>query len=349
MVPAILQALRRAIQRELGSFWSIKLNNFFLFVVLIIYGCANSGVRPDSAGPFVLLLGFLLLFPLSSDPLAKIPSSRLALWPLNNPQRLGLRLAGTAFSPILWLALPVMLITARWGAVLLFPVIAVTVQALVLISGGLVRWSPAWNPLPKVPPFPGRLGGLIRNNVRQMLSVLDPYVAILLCLGGTAYRLFAAHPGPAAFPILAIMVVLALSTYAECLFSLDSASGVTRYRLLPLRGWQILLAKDIAYLSVLFVLTAPLDLRAGFTSGFATLAIGHYPSIRSPLAQHRWRFTGGKAAIGAAQAICGIGLGMAEQQFGVRILGFSALLYFASLYAGGGAWERQPHSLNQTH
>jgi hypothetical protein len=346
MVFAILRALRRAIQRELGSFWSIKLNNFFLFVLLIIYGCVVSGVKPVSAEPFVLLLGFLLLFPLSSDPLAKIPPSRLAVWPLSNRQRFQLRIASLALSPVLWIALPIMLVTARWGAVFLFPIIALGVQALLMAGGGLVRWSPQWNPLRNVPAFPGRLGGLIRKNVRQMLSVLDPYVALLLCISGAAYRFLAGRfsakqPDAAAFPILALIIVLALSTYSECLFGLDSASGVTRYRLLPLRGWQVLLAKDVAFLGLLLALVAPFTALVGLTAGLVALAIGHYPSVRWRLVQHRWRFTGGKVVFGVAQAVGGIGLGMAEAQFGAAMLGLAACLYLASLFGCGNYWERR--------
>ena len=78
MVFAILKALSRAIKRDLATFESVKVNNFFLFVALLIYGALESGVRPSSAEPFLLFLGFLLLFPLSSDPLDKIPPQRLA-------------------------------------------------------------------------------------------------------------------------------------------------------------------------------------------------------------------------------------------------------------------------------
>jgi hypothetical protein len=83
-----LRALSRAIRRDLGTFASIKVNNFFLFVALLIYGALNSGLPPKSAYPFLLLLGLLLLFPLSSDPLSRIPPDRLALWPFNPAQRL---------------------------------------------------------------------------------------------------------------------------------------------------------------------------------------------------------------------------------------------------------------------
>ena len=64
---AILQALRRAVRRDLGTFRSLKLNNFFLFIALLIWGALESGVEPKSAEPLLLLLFLVLLFPLSSD------------------------------------------------------------------------------------------------------------------------------------------------------------------------------------------------------------------------------------------------------------------------------------------
>src|SRR5215469_13727019 len=93
---AILRALGRATRRGLGTFGSIKTNNLFLFTALLGYGAAVSGVKPASSYPFLLFIGILLLFPLSSDPLARIPASRLTLWPLDARQRLALRL-GSAF------------------------------------------------------------------------------------------------------------------------------------------------------------------------------------------------------------------------------------------------------------
>ena len=79
MLFAILRALSRAIRRDLGTFGGLKVNNFFFFVALLIYGALNSGLPPKSAYPFLLLLGLLLLVPLSSDPLSRIPPDRLAL------------------------------------------------------------------------------------------------------------------------------------------------------------------------------------------------------------------------------------------------------------------------------
>jgi hypothetical protein len=270
---AILKALRRAVGRNLGTLESIKVNNLFLFVALLVAGALASGQPPKSAEPFFVLLGFLLLFPLSSDPLGKIPPARLALWPLTGGQRLGLRLASR---------------------------------------------DSHWDLLRHIPQFPGRLGGLVRKDMREMLSLMDPYAALLLSIGGGAYRLFGAHPDPAAFAIVGLLVALTMSTCAQSLFGLELDSGMTRYRLLPLGGWEILLAKDIAFLAVLFVPLLPLDPAPGMTFGLAALALGHHSSVLLEVPQQRWRFTGG-----------------------LVVFVLAAVGYFVSLRYYGRRWERR--------
>lgn len=330
---AILRALRRVVGRDLGTLASVKVNNLFLFVALLVYGALNSGQRPKSADPFFALLGFLLLFPLSSDPLAKLPASRRALWPLTQTQRLALRLASLALSPVFWIAVLILFRTAQLRLALALLAFALAIQTAAAFRGrGRLRVSV----------FPGRRAGLFRKDLRQMLSVLDPYAALLLSLGGGIYRFFGHHPDPYAYSIIGLLVALSLSTYAQSLFGLDFDSGITRYRLLPLRGWRILLSKGVAFLAVLVLLLLPLDAAPGLTFGLAALAIGHYSSIFLHLPQQRWRFTGGRLLpAGALQAIGGMALGFAEMQHGPTILAAAALGYVLSLYYYGACWERR--------
>jgi hypothetical protein len=343
VVWAILRALSRAIRRDLGTFGSIKVNNFFLFVALLMYGALNTGLAPKSAYPFLLLLGLLLLFPLSSDPLGRIPPDRLALWPLNPAQRLALRLVSLALSPILWLTL-FLLLKAAPQLALFFLGVAVGTQVLIVLGNRLASRAPRSNPVRHIPRLPGPIVGpyaeLIRNNVRQILSVLDPYLAALLSLAGSAYRFLSPSPDAGAYPILAMLVALALSTFAQGLFSLDGAVGMTRYRLLPLRGWQILLAKDAALLGILLILVLPLSPLPGLTFGLAALAIGHFPSVLLRLPQRRWRFTGGRVLFGAAQILIGFTLGYAEDHAGILYLTAAAAAWLCSTAWCGRCWDR---------
>ncbi len=193
---AILKALRRAVGRDLMTLWSIKVNNFFLFIALLIYGALESGMKPSSAEPLLALTGLLLLFPASEDPLAKIPSSRLRLWPLDTAQRITLRLVSLALSPVLWITAGILLKTARLSVSLSFLTIVVTIQIASIAGIRLTRHVPAWNPLRHIPQFPGRYGGLIRNNLREICSLLDFYLALILCALGAWYWFLYAHPDP---------------------------------------------------------------------------------------------------------------------------------------------------------
>lgn len=316
---AILRSLARDARRSLGSFRSIQVNNIFLFVYLLIYGNLVSGTRPASSYPFLLLLGCLLLLPLSSDPLARIPASRMGLWPLDKRQRLVLRAASLALNPVLWFTL-FLAFRVRPALTLVFLAAA--------LAAGQVDWGRAG-------PFRGGLAWLpvsFRKDLRQMMTVLDTYAAILISLAGTVWRLVAVDPDRDAFPIFAMLVALALSTYTQCLFSLDGPGGLTRYRLQPAEWRRILLRKDASWLALLLVLVAPLSVKSGMAFGLTALAVGHYPSTRHRLPLRRWRFAGGRVFFCAAQIVLGATLGFAaDRQSPAYLLG-AAALYGASFY-----------------
>jgi hypothetical protein len=330
-VTAILRALGRAMRRDLGSFAALKVNNFFLFVLFLTYSNVIYGLQPHSAYPFLLLVGFLLLFPLSSDPLAKIPPARFGLWPLDSSQRVALRLASVALSPVFWIAL-ILLSLAAGSLALAFVALAIAMQGAIVWVG-----SPRWGGSVRFA-IPGKLGPLVAAAIRQMFSVFDTYLALLLAAAGCVYRFFFHRPDQAAYPIFALLAALALSTYAQSLFGLDSGGAITRYRLLPLPLWQIVLAKDIAYLTILVVLVAPLSLAAGLTSGLVALAIGRSSSIRRRNPQYRWRFTGGRMMVGVPQIVLGFGLGFAAHRVSAAFLGIAAAGYCVSNLPKRASW-----------
>lgn len=340
---AILNAVRRAVQRDLGTFQSIQVNNFFLFIALLCWGAFASGVEPVSAEPFLLLLSLLLLFPLSADPLQKIPATRLASWPLSPRQRFLLRVASAALSPVVWLAVVLVALTARPLLAVVLVAAALVLRGFLFIAARTLRRLPSVPRRWRLPKFRGGFSGLIHGNVRQMLSVLDTYAAVVLSAAGTGYRWFAKKPDPSAFPILSILVALVLSTHAQTLFELDGAAGVTRYRLLPLRGWQILLAKDAAFLGVLLLLISPLGVGSGLTFGLVAVAVGRFPSLsrlpRSRSAPPRWRFTSGDLRFGVPQIVVATALGFAEAQRGAPFFLIAAAVYLLSLYAAGRYWD----------
>jgi hypothetical protein len=304
----------------------------FFFVALLVYGAVQSGLPPWSAYPFMAVLGLLLLFPLSSDPMDKIPPERLGLWPLTKGGRFSLRIVSLLLSPLLWLALLLLLKTATLGFAVLF--------LSFVAAGRFFSRMAGFTADIRLPLLPGRFGGLVSHNLRQMLIVLDTWVAVLIGVVAFLYRLLSPHPDPEALPVLGILVALALSTYSQALFGLDSASAMTRYRLFPLRGWQILLAKDVASLAILLVLVMPLSPLPALTFGLTALAIGHHSSVMIGMPQRRWRFTGGRLLpVGALQAIAGTGLAFTEMRSGSIVVAPVVAAYLVSVWVYGRGLE----------
>jgi hypothetical protein len=252
-----------------------------------------------------------------------------------------LRVGSLTLSPVLWIAILLLCAKAGVMSALLFLLAAAAVQGVTAIANFAALRLPPLNPLRSIPQLPVRLGGIIRIALRQMLSVLDFYVSAILSLAAIAYRTLSAHPDPEAFPICAVLVALGLSTFAQQMFGLDSASGIARYRLMPLAGWKILLGKDIAYFTVLILLVLPLNLGAGLTFGLAAVALGRYPSLRPHHAQLRRRFVSGDWRFGACQIIAGFALGISNARLGSWFFAGAAAMYVASLFAGGWFWDHR--------
>ncbi len=334
----ILCAIANATRRKLGTFSALKVNNFFLVIALILYSASQSGVEPSSVYPFLLFLFFVLLFPLSSDPLDQVPRSRLALWPITTRERIAVRLASIALSPVVWLIVVMMFVRRiRPALAISFIAMAIAVQVLSIAGRAVLRITPTRTAWKLIPPFPP----LIRSSLRQMLTSLDIYLALVLSVCSIAYRLLAAKPDPAAFPILAILIALAAGSYAQCLFGRDlESSAITRYRVLPIRGHRILFAKGVAFLLITFLLTAPIHAAAGLTYGFAALALGQHASIIHPAPLRAWRFSGSRVYISVIQGVFAIMLAFAAAERGLAYLGASVVLYVISLFVYGWLWDR---------
>ena len=279
----ILKALETAFRRDQRSLESVAGNNFFIVTALLL----------REAGGFIyLLIGLVLLFPLSTDPLRKIPASRLALWPLDPGERRLLRLLSPWLNPVTWLIAGLAIWAARgkftfglWAAVA-----GVFVAAFLLSDLPFTPGRAVWV---HVPHFPGRWNQIVRKNLREIVSTLDFYCALLLSLSAMVCRAIGLSLPSQAFLAVTVLVVLALSSYTQCLFGLDGDGGLARYRLLPLRGWEVLAAKDVAFLAIAIPLTLPLAPLAGLAAALAALAMGHAPSVNRPRPQSRWRFSTG--------------------------------------------------------
>jgi hypothetical protein len=333
-VIGLLKALGLVSWRDVRSLGSIGGQNFFLFVGFV-------ALQPESVIFFGLILGVVLLFPLSSDPMQKLPGERRAMWPLLGWEWAAIRAWSMFLSPIVWLGI-FLLVRAGWRVSALAVAGGAFVQALTYLAkrfstSGWLLAAARWPPAP-----PGVLGALVRLHWREMLRTLDPYVALALVVSTELYRFLGKPLDPAALPILSLVTAVTMSTQTQVLFGIDG-HGAARYAQLPLRGWKILLAKDLAFLVLLGLLVMPLDLVSGVVGGIAALAIGHRRSVLKPVRQAAWRFTSGALLPdGAIQVAVLFAVGNAARTVGLPVIGLCILAWLASLLFYGWQWDRRP-------
>jgi hypothetical protein len=286
------------------------LNNLFVASLALLFFKDPGGFVSLNA-----LAAAVLFFPMSADPLRKIPPVRLALWPLGPGERGLLRLLAMGFNPMPWalaaLALRKSLALDLWA--LISGIFALAFVASTLPAGSWLI------PFRMVPHFPGALDQLIRKNLRQTVCTLDFYCALLIGTAGLASRCAGVLPRQAFLP-LTMLIVLALSTSAANLFGLEKDAGMTRYRLLPIPGWQVLAAKDAAFLIVTFVLTLPLSPIGGLAAGVTGLACGHFASVNRRHADVRWRFSTNASVGGGLLQMAVMGVAAAGAANGTPLL-----------------------------
>lgn len=327
---AVLKAVSIAFWREQKSLASIASNNSFLVIALLL----------RKAGAFLYLLaGLVLLFPLSADPLRTVPCDRLALWPLSRGERLWLRLLSPLLNPLTWLVLAAMVWALRGRVTAgLFAVLAAAFLAGFLVPAMGGNWRDAV--LRRLPRFPTRLNQLVRKNIRETLQTLDFYCALGLSAAGGIYRIVAKQAPAEALLALTILIVLILSSLAQCLFGLEGEVHFTRYRLLPVEFWKLLLAKGMAWLLVVLVLTLPFAPLAGLAGGLAALAVGQYVSVTEDRPQARWRFsTGGPIGNGVVQIFAMCGAAVTAYRVTPAVVLVAAALYGTSLWYCRGRIE----------
>ena len=273
-----------------------------------------------------------------------VPKDRWQLWPLSNRERVLIRTVSVAFSPIAWIA-ALLLLRAGWRAGIEFLALVISVKLALYFTA---RWSkrlPQANLWLWIPAPAGITGALMRLHWREMLSTLDPYVALLLAGSAKLYQLWGKPPlEPAALHIMSLVPVVAMSTSAQLLIGLDG-TGAERYRYLPIRGWRILLAKDLAFLVLLAFLVAPLDWISGLSAGITALTVGHHRSIMQTPPQLRWRFTSGVLAPdGILQTVALFSVGNSARTLGLAVIGPCLLCWLLSLLFFGRKWDRQKSS-----
>lgn len=333
-VIGVLKAIRLAAWRDFKSFQSVTGQNLFFFLLFVAYQQAESTYF------LFLILALILLFPLSTDPLQKIPADRRILWPLLKREWAVIRLGSLALSPIAWIAALLILTRVNWTISVLFVGIVAALQPVSYLLRRSFTKLPRTNALYWIPTPPGITGAIMHLHWREILRTLDPYVALVLSLCSMLYSL-SGKPVDSSEPrIMSLVVAIAMSTQTQVLFGIDGA-GVARYRQSPIRGWRILLAKDLAFLALLGLLVLPLDFVSGLAAGLVVLTVGHHRSVLKIFPQAQWRFTSGTLfPDGVLQIVLLLAAGNNIRGQGLWLATLCVSAWFASVLLYGWFWDR---------
>ncbi|MBX7223248.1 MAG: hypothetical protein K1Y36_25265 [Blastocatellia bacterium] len=214
----------------------------------------------------------------------------------------------------------------------------------------------------------GRLGGLVAKEFRYFYRLADTYLGLLAAGLATLLLTVLKTPAPKLLQIAILIVFYLNANVAFNSFGLDRKPGLARYRLAPVSGKAILLAKNLGFVSVTGIQVTPLlfvaVLRqglAGFSWGLlealvlalAFLALGNWKSVARPYPLHFFRFAADPFIIEAigglfVASLPGILL-MAVFHFDQSVIGWKvpALLavcgtgYWGSLIGCGRLFEKK--------
>lgn len=300
MIRTILRAVWTALYRSQSSIASVT-GNIFFPVTLYFMG---------TAGAFLFLLAALvLLFPLSSDPMRKIPPERLRLWPLNTRRKRILRWLTPWLNPVTW----VLAALAVWGIGRSISFGLLGAFGALVLAGFLIPSIPmaaGFNVQRLIPRFPGHFGILLRKDLRQIIVSLEFWMALLLSASTAAYKIFVAPLHERAGFMIGLLVVLAFASYSACIFGLDGEAGVARYKLLPLPGWAVLVSKTAALLLVVGLLTIHLAMLPCLAGMLMVAAVSQVAAIIQRSDQVRWRFSSGPTLRMGFVQLPALGLGL---------------------------------------
>ena len=345
-VVALLSLLKKLMLKELSSFSSVRFNNF-LFCVLFIMSASVEQRRFREAFWETSLFQLLILTPIlitsSIDTQHRLPRQRVKLWPLTDAQRLLLTSVSFVFNPFFVVLFLGYLFWMGFATAFCFVLLGLLIHVATYVTARLPRpngrFGRSWLPI-----LPFKHDGIVRVTIREITSTLDFWTAILIAASGTIYRLFEHTPEQEAFPILSLLVAIAMSTVAQRMLSLDEGRAVLRYRLLPIAGWKLLVVQDTVFLLLVGIMVLPLNLQVGLAFSFVAIALGRYPSLKQQARQRRWRFIGGDPRFGVAQVLLGGAAGIGTARIGLSMLAYAFILYLGSVLLGEALWKRSLNS-----
>ena len=260
---------------------------------------------------------------------------------------------------------------------------AIAVPAMILLVSGAAVWSLlSWSFLhtvrrgtsertPRrtmsVARLPGRLGPLVQREQRSIRRVLDLWMGLLLVLAAAALLLSTSRSSTFRQVIFVIVCAMNTTVTLNCL-GLDRPAGLTRYLILPIRGTDLLLAKNVAMTIVVAAQLMLLLAVGAWQSGFmqlgaetvvavvlilAHLAWGNIVSVFQPRRVEPYRFASAgdpvtafvSVLIGSTPGVAIIELLRVDSRLKAlpitAILLFTVAAYYSSLRYAGSAFERQ--------
>jgi hypothetical protein len=135
--------------------------------------------------------------------------------------------------------------------------------------------------------LPGRLGPLVQKEQRSVSTVLDLWLGLLLVLAAAALSLSASMSSTYRQTIFVVVCALNANVTLNCL-GLDRPAGLARYLILPIRGNDLFLAKNVAVIVVVAVQLMPLLAVGAWQSGFTQLGADIVVAIVLMLAHLAW-------------------------------------------------------------
>ena len=261
----------------------------------------------------------------------------------------------------------------------------VTLVAIAVGVGGLLIWSfrhhvfgqPGTRAAGRAPGsvlwFPGRFGGLVRAEQLYFRKLLDVWPGLLLVAAVSVASLFGPVPPIIRQSVMVIVFASNVNVFMNCL-GLSTSTELDRYAILPLRGQDVLLVKNLgitvivaAQLALLIIIalwrSGPLEAGAEVLTAavllLSHLAWGNMVSVTSPFKMHFYHFASSGEPV---TAIVGTTIGTAPgilvlflrhsgsplaavAMAGVLLL--SLAVYLVSLRYSGRSFEHRRHIIGE--
>ena len=326
----------------------------------------------------LLVLCLFWLVALGEDLNVSLSSERLRRFPVGARSLLTLNLLSRFLSPLAWLATIVSLVglspllSARHplvGILAALSALALTIGFGMVAAHTFGRWGRRRRArrATSIARLPGRLGPLVQKEQRAVISVLDLWMVFLLSLAAAALSFFASLSSTSRQAIFVIVCALNANVTLNCL-GLDRPAGLTRYLILPIRGTDLFLAKNVAVTVVVAVQLMLLlaigawqsgvmqlgaDMLVAFVLVLAHLAWGNVVSVFEPRRMEPYRFASSadpvtmvvSVLIGSTPGVAIMLLLRSDSRLAALAVAGIVLLtmvaYYGSLRYAGGGFERR--------